>query len=30
VEPLRESVRAWLKALEAKELSPQLPFPPIR
>jgi predicted metal-dependent hydrolase len=30
VEPLRESVRAWLKALDDGEQSPHMPFPQIR
>lgn len=29
VEELRQSIRAWLSALEQDEPKPQLPFPPI-
>lgn len=30
VESLRQSIRAWLRALEQSESSPRLPFPRIR
>ena len=30
VEPLRQSIRAWLPALERSESAPKLPFPTIR
>lgn len=30
VEPLRQSIRAWLRALEQNESAPKLPFPTIR
>jgi predicted metal-dependent hydrolase len=30
VDAVREGVRLWLSALQARDPSPQLPFPPIR